>query len=282
MVSIVLIVGTIVIFRQLSFIKARNPGFEKADLLYTSMTGDILKNQHALHDALRQNPLTSNFTTISDLPTNLGNWTVAADWEGKDPRAQPTIQALYVDDNFTRVFKTTVLAGRGFSPAFPTDSNNYMINEKMVGLMGLTPAAAIGKKLSFRQNDGVIVGVVKDFNFKPAQQAIEPLVMPLNRADGFVLVRTEAGKTTATIDAFKQISQRLNPAFPFQFDFLDQQLAKLYRSEQKIGNICNLFALLGIFISCLGLYGLSAFMAEQRTKEIGVRKVLGASIASLI
>jgi ABC-type antimicrobial peptide transport system permease subunit len=128
----------------------------------------------------------------------------------------------------------------------------------------------------------VIVGVVKDFNFKPAQQAIEPLVMPFNRADGFVLVRTQAGETTATIDALKQISQRLNPAFPFQFNFLDQQLAKLYQSEQKIGNIFNLFALLGIFISCLGLYGLSAFMAEQRTKEIGVRKVLGASIASLI
>jgi len=282
MVSIILIVGTIVIYRQLSFIKERDPGFEKANLLYMPMTGDILKNQRALKNALRQNPLTSNFTTTSDLPTDLEDWTVSADWEGKDPRAQPTISAMYVDNNFTSVFRTTMVAGRSFTPAFKSDSNNYVVNEKMLGLMRLTPAAAIGKTLTFRGNKGVIIGVVKDFNFKPAQQAIQPLVLPFNRSDGIVIVRTQPGKTTATIDALKQISQQLNPAYPFQFDFLDQEMAKMYRSEQKIGNIFNLFALLGIFISCLGLYGLCAFMAEQRTKEIGVRKVLGASVGSLI
>jgi ABC-type antimicrobial peptide transport system permease subunit len=106
--------------------------------------------------------------------------------------------------------------------------------------------------------------------------------MPFNRSDGIVVVRTQPGSTTATIDALKQINGQLNPAYPFQFDFLDQDLGKLYRGEQKMGNIFNLFAILGIFISCLGLYGLSAFIAEQRKKEIGVRKVLGASVLNLV
>jgi ABC-type antimicrobial peptide transport system permease subunit len=157
-----------------------------------------------------------------------------------------------------------------------------MVNEKMLSLMGTTPAAAIGKTLTFRGNKGTIIGVIKDFNFKPVQQPIEPLVMPFNRENGIVLVRTQPGNTTATINALKQISEQLNPAYPFQFDFLDQDLTKLYRGEQKMGNIFNLFAILGIFISCLGLYGLSAFIAEQRRKEIGVRKVLGASVFNLV
>jgi putative ABC transport system permease protein len=282
MVSIVLIVGTIVIYNQLSFIKNRNPGFEKANVLYMQMTGDLLKKQQALKDALKQNRFTNDFAVVSDLPADLGNWTVSADWAGKDPRSHVVINALYVNEDFVHLFRMQVLAGRSFAASFKADSNNYMVNEKMLSLMGTTPAAAIGKTLTFRGNKGTIIGVVKDFNFKPVQQAIEPLVMPFNRSDGIVLVRTQPGNTTATIDALKQISGQLNPAYPFQFDFLDQELARLYRGEQKMGNIFNLFAILGIFISCLGLYGLSAFIAEQRKKEIGVRKVLGASVLNLV
>jgi ABC-type antimicrobial peptide transport system permease subunit len=106
--------------------------------------------------------------------------------------------------------------------------------------------------------------------------------MHYNKKGGFVVVRTLPGKTTATIQALSKIHQQLNPAYPFKFDFIDQDLSKLYKGEQQMGNIFNLFAILGIFISCLGLYGLSAFMAEQRTKEIGVRKVLGASVPELV
>ena len=282
MVSIVLIVGTIVIYDQLSFIKNRNPGFEKANLLYMPMTGDLLNKQQALQDALKQNRFTNDFAVVSDLPTELGNWTVNEDWAGKDPRSHPVVNALYVNEDFVHVCRMQVVAGRSFAASFKADSNNYMVNEKMLSLMGTTPAAAIGKTLSFRDKKGIIIGVVKDFNFKPVQQPIEPLVMPFNRSNGIVLVRTQPGNTTATIDALKQISGQLNPAYPFQFDFLDQEMAKLYRGEQKMGNIFNLFAILGIFISCLGLYGLSAFIAEQRKKEIGVRKVLGASVLNLV
>jgi putative ABC transport system permease protein len=173
------------------------------------------------------------------------------------------------------------LAGRSFSREF-SDSASYMINEKMAKTMGLHVGTAVGKSLKLWDNKGTIIGVVKDFNFKPIQQAIEPLVIRFDKQGSFVVVRTIPGKTEATIQALAKVGQELNPAYPFKFDFLDQDLSNLYKGEQQMGNIFNLFAILGIFISCLGLYGLSAFMAEQRTKEIGVRKVLGASVLNVV
>ncbi|MBB6109572.1 MacB-like core domain-containing protein [Mucilaginibacter lappiensis] len=282
MVSIVLLVGTVVIYNQLKFIRDRNPGFDKANLLYVPMTGDIWKKQQAFKNELKQNPLTSDFAVITDLPTNLGGWTVSVDWDGKDPRSQLSFPVMGVDEDFTHTFRMKLAAGRSFSRAFKADSNNYMVNEKMLSVMGLNASTAIGKSLTLWGNKGTIIGVVKDFNFKPVQQAIEPLVMPFNKIGGYVMIRTLPGKTNATVQALSSISQELNPAYPFKFDFLDQDLSNLYKGEQQMGNIFNLFAALGIFISCLGLYGLSAFMAEQRTKEIGVRKVLGASVFNLV
>lgn len=282
MVSIVLLAGTVVIYNQLKFIKERNPGFEQSNLLYVHMTGDLWNKQAALKNALAENPVTSDFSVVTDLPTNLGGWTVSIEWDGKDPQSKVSIPVMAVDEDFTRTFRMKVLEGRSFSRAFKTDSGNYLINEKMAGLMGLNAKTAVGKTLTAWGNKGTIVGVVQDFNFKPVQQSIEPLVMPFNKIGGFVMVRTLPGKTDATIKALGKICQQLNPAYPFKFDFLAQDLSTLYKGEQQMGNIFNLFAVLGIFISCLGLYGLSAFMAEQRTKEIGVRKVLGASVFNLV
>ena len=280
-VSIVLLVGTVVIYNQLKFIRDRNPGFDKANLVYIPITGDIWNKQQVLKDELRQNPLTNDFAITSDLPTNLSNAT-GADWSGKDPRLQIAIPRMAVNEGFTHTFRMKLLTGRSFSASLMADSNNYMVNEKMLSVMGLNATTAIGKTLTLQGVNGKIIGVVKNFNFKPIQQTIEPLVMSFNKAGGFVVIRTLPGKTSATIQALSKISQQLNPAYPFKFDFVDQDLSNLYKGEQQMGNIFNLFAILGIFISSLGLYGLSAFMAEQRTKEIGVRKVLGASVLNLV
>ncbi|HEY5369596.1 MAG TPA: FtsX-like permease family protein, partial [Hanamia sp.] len=282
MVSIVLLVGTVVIYNQLKFIKDRNPGFEKANLLYMPITGDLWSKRQALKNELAQNSLTSDFTVISNLPTNLEDWTLDVHWDGKDPRSQVFIPTMSVNENFVDVFGMKLMTGRSFSEKFMADSNNYMVNEKMLSIMGLTAGTAVGKTLTFRGNKGTIIGVVKDFNFKPVQQTIQPLVLSFNKNGGFIVVRTKPGNTSTIIKALEKISQELNPAYPFKFDFIDQDLANLYKGEQQMGNIFNLFAILGIFISSLGLYGLSAFMAEQRTKEIGVRKVLGASVLSLV
>lgn len=283
-VSIVLLIGTVVIYNQLNFIKSRNPGFEKANLLYISMTGDLRNRQETLKAELTQNQLTKDFAVTAQLPTNLGDWTTNVGWTGKNPQSQMSFPILLVNEDFIRTFRAKLIAGRSFSRAFKTDSGNYMINETMARTMGFTAITAVGKPMILWGNKGTIVGVVKDFNYKPVQQVIEPLVMPLKKGDGggYVVVRTAPGKTGETIAALAQISKELNPAYPFKFDFLDQELSRLYKGEQQMGNIFNLFAILGVFISCLGLYGLSAFMAEQRTKEIGVRKVLGASVTNVI
>jgi len=281
-VSIVLMVGTAVIYNQLRFINERNPGFEKANLLYLEMKGDLWGKGQALKDELKRNPITSDFTIISNLPTNLTSGETDIKWDGKDKRSQTIIPSLDVSEDFIRIFKMKMLNGRGFSGQYAADSNNYVVNEKMLSIMGLKASNAIGKALVFGDIKGNIIGVVKDFNFKPVQQAIEPLILRFNKHGGFIVVRTLPGKTKETIKALEKISLQLNPAYPFKFDFIDQDLANLYKGEQQMGNIFNLFAILGIFISSLGLYGLSAFMAEQRTKEIGVRKVLGASVLNLI
>lgn len=280
--SIILLVGTLVIYNQLKFIKSRNPGFEKANLLYLPTTGELWNRQQALKNELKQNPLTSDFAITSDLPTNLQSGNGSAEWEGKDINLHMVYSLMDVNEGFIDVFKLKLVSGRSFSRSFPADSNNFIVNEKMLGIMGLNAATAVGKAFSFTGRKGTIIGVVKDFNFKPVQQAIEPLILRYNKDGGFVVVRTLPGKTEATIQALSKISQQLNPAYPFKFDFLDQDMANLYKGEQQMGNIFNLFAALGIFISCLGLYGLSAFLAEQRTKEIGVRKVLGASVLSIV
>jgi putative ABC transport system permease protein len=281
-VSIVLLVGTVVVFNQLKFVRSRNMGFEKENLLYLPMTGDMRGKLQALRVGLRQSSLTSNYTIVSELPVNLISGTVNVQWEGKDPHSQVVIPSMDVSDGFIDVFKMKILNGRGFSVDYTADSNNYVINEKAAGIMGMTAGNAVGKMLSFTGVKGMIIGVVKDFNFKPVQQSIEPLVLRLNKYGGTVVVRARSGRTEATIAALEKLSRQLNPAYPFSYGFLDQDLANLYRGEQQMGSIFNLFAALAIFISCLGLYGLSAFMAQQRSPEIGVRKVLGASVFNVV
>jgi ABC-type antimicrobial peptide transport system permease subunit len=281
-VSIVLLVGTVVIYSQLQYIKNRNLGFEKENLLYMNMKGNMYNKKQALYAELAQNPLTSHFTVTSGMPTNLISGTVNVVWPGKDPKSQVVFPAMAVSESFFDIFHMKLLGGRAFSAAFKADSTNYILNETAVRTMGMTPASAVGQQISFQDIKGTIVGIVGDFNFKPIQRTIEPLVMMLNRYGGVVVVRTSPYTTEATIKALGKISQELDPAYPFAYNFLDQDLANQYKGEQQMGNIFNLFAVLAVFISCLGLYGLSAYMAEQRTKEIGVRKVLGASLFNIV
>ncbi|HEY4935845.1 MAG TPA: ABC transporter permease [Puia sp.] len=281
-VSIVLLVGTAVVYRQLHFIKNMNLGFEKRNLVYVPFSGELWNKVDAIRSELKQDPLTNDYSIISDLPTELVTGTIDIVWEGKDPKSQIVFPSIDVDENFTNVFQMKILNGRSFSTAFRGDSSNYVLNEKAVRTMGMTLKNAVGKPLSFGGVKGIIIGVVKDFNFKPIQQSIEPLILRQNKYGGYIFVRIRPGNTEATVKALEKICQQLNPAYPFEYSFLDEDLANLYKGEQRIGSLFNVFAILAIFISCLGLYGLSAFIAEQRTKEIGVRKALGASVFNIV
>ncbi len=283
-VSIVLIVGTIVVYNQLEYIKKRNVGFEKSNLVYVPIKGDLASKPDAYRNELSRLSLTADFTIIDDVPTNLTTGIMDVQWEGRDPESSIVIPTLDIDENFVDVFQVEMAAGRAFSREFSGDSSNFIINEKLASIMGLDAETAVGKPLTIWGQQGMIIGVTKDFNFKPIQQAVEPIIMEFNRWpwDGKAVVRTKPGATEATIKALENIHAKLDPTYPFSYHFLDQDLENLYRGEQRLGSLFNLFAGLAIFISCLGLYGLSAFIAEQRVKEIGIRKVLGASVGSVV
>ena len=283
-VSIVLLSGTAVVYRQLNYIRNRDIGYDKSNLLYMHMTGELGNKQRALKAELKTNPLTANFTTISDQISNMGSSTSGLEWEGSTPADKDIwFSKAWVTDDFFDVCQMKMASGRPLSTTEFTDSGNYVINEKAAKIMGMTPANAIGKSLTFQGDKGIIVGVVKDFNYKSAQTPIEPMILAFNKWNGgTVLVRTQPGKTEATIQALEKISKQLNPAFPFSYGFVDQDINNLYKDERQMGSLFNVFAMIAIFISCMGLYGLSAFMAEQRTKEIGVRKVLGASVFNVV
>lgn len=281
-VSIILLVGTIVVYQQLRFIKNMNLGFDKSNLIYMPMMGDLYYRENAVKTELQKNPLTQDFTiTDGDLPTDLLNASDAVSWEGKDPNKSTMFGHIAVDDAFFDVFGMKIIYGRAFFKDSKADSNNYIINEKAAEVMGMTAQNAVGKTITQWGIKGQVVGVVKDFNFKPVQQSIDPLIIRYNQGAGMLVVRTRPGATEAAIKALEKINTALNPSTPFSYGFVDQDLNNLYKGEQQMGRLFNIFTVLALFISCLGLYGLSAFLAEQRTKEIGVRKVLGASVFNI-
>jgi hypothetical protein len=281
-VSIVLFVGTAIVYSQLRFISNKSLGYSKENLIYFDMRGQMWDRPYELMARLEQERLTQLFCRISHLPTNLVSGTIDLDWEGKDKNRQVVFAHMAIDDRFIDVFQMKLAAGRNFSKEFPADSSNYILNEEAVRIIGKTPETAIGQWFRNSDKRGTIVGVVKDFNFKPLQKKIEPMVLRLVGWGGTVVVRAEKGNTEATIQALEKISKDLNPAYPFSYGFVDQDLSNLYQNEKQLGNLFNVFAILAIFISCLGLYGLSAFVAEQRTKEIGIRKALGASPSNIV
>ncbi|MBO9660099.1 MAG: ABC transporter permease, partial [Chitinophagaceae bacterium] len=280
-VSIVLLAGTVVVFKQLRFIKNMNLGFERSNLLYMPIAGDLKNKQDVLQAELKNNPVTANFTTTNGIPANHTSGTVNVHWQGKDPADQTIFPNMNVNEDFFKVFQMKMASGRAFSSKFQGDSSNYVINEVAALAMGMTPENAVGKPLEMWGTKGMIVGVVKNFNFKTLQHKIDPMILRFQPGE-LVIVRTLPGQSEATIKAMESINTKLNPSYPFSYGFIDQEIDKEYKGEQQMGSLFNVFAILAIFISCMGLYGLSAFMAEQRTKEIGVRKVLGASVSNLV
>lgn len=281
-VSISLIVGTAIVYRQLKYIKHLNLGFDKENLLYVPMTGDMWSKYDALRTMLETNRLTSQYTFISNLPTGPSGATISVKWDGKNPETQPLFYHLAVDENFQDVFKTTFVAGHGYGENAKADSVNIIVNEAALKTMGMTPESAIGTRINVWNRDLTIIGVVKDFNFKPVLEPIEPMFLDRNTWGGYAIVRTLPGETESTIKALERICKDINPSYPFDYSFLDQDIANMYKAEQRLGSLFNIFAALAIVISCLGLYGLSAYLAERRTRELGIRKVLGASGFQLV
>jgi putative ABC transport system permease protein len=175
-----------------------------------------------------------------------------------------------------------IVKGRDFSTDFTTDvSNAYIVNETAVNAMGMKNP--VGKKLAFWGRKGTIIGVVKDFHYKSLHKEIEPLVLRIApRLDLYIFVKTKSENISKTLNYIQRTYGKFNPGYPFEFTFLDDEIDKLYNDDRRTLKIFNYFTFIAIFISCLGLFGLAAFMAQLRTKEVGVRRVLGAPIPNIV
>ncbi|MGK2864664.1 MAG: ABC transporter permease [Chitinophagaceae bacterium] len=279
--SIVLIIGTIVVSRQIDYVQTTNLGYDRENLLYIPLEGDITKQYTVFKQEALKMPGIKFITRITQTPTEISNGTGGVDWDGKEPNTTPQFTQASIGYDFTKTMNLPLAEGRDLSRNFATDSVGYILNETALLKTGIKDP--IGKRLTFWGRKGTIVGIVKDFHFASLHDPIKPLVLRFgeNEEYGNVLVRTEPGKTKMALQNLEQLCKKLNPKFPFTYYFSDEQYQKLYRSEQVVSKLSNWFAFLAILISCLGLLGLAMFTAEQRTKEIGIRKVLGASMTSL-
>ena len=195
-------------------------------------------------------------------------------WEGKKDGDNVLFHLLYADEAYAGTFQLEMKEGRFFSTEFSTDSTAAVINEQAARVMGFKDP--IGKILSEHASKFRIIGVVKDFHFKSLHTKIEPLIMFMNKDGNNCFIRMKPDHSTSTVDYIRKTFKSLNLAYPLEFKFFEDEYDNLYRTEQRIGKIFGYFSLLAIIISCLGLIGLSLFMTERRTKEIGIRKVNGA------
>ncbi|MCK8492700.1 ABC transporter permease [Spirosoma sp. RP8] len=280
--SILFIVGTIVVYRQMHYVQTKNLGYNRENLIYVPIEGDLIQKYDLFKDELAKQAGIVSISRMRESPTEIGHHVDDVSWPGKDPNLRTAFANTAVGYDFVKTLKLKLRDGRDFSPEFGTDSISYIINETAAAKIGAKNP--VGQSLDWGRRTGKVIGVLADFHFNSMRQSIEPLIIRLdkNAEWGTILVRTEAGKTKEALANLEKICKALNPKTPFTYQFSDQEYAKLYRSEQVVSQLANYFAVLAIFISCLGLFGLATFTAEQRTKEIGVRKVLGASVASVV
>lgn len=295
--TIVLIISTTTVYRQMSFIKNRSLGFDKNHLIYAQLRSEgnlweqydaqkIMSKYKTLKNELSQNPNVLEVSSASCLPFGrMGQEFGQLDWEGKDSEYQVTMNHMAVDPHFLETFQLEMTKGRFLSDEFPSDSQNFILNEAAVKATGLK--SPVGKRFRLLAKTGRIIGVIKDFHFAPLQYEIEPLVLHLMpyqywMYQNYVFIRLRSDNVPQTMASLKKIWDRAIPEYPFEFHFLDETIDARYRSEQRLEVILRIFTFLAISISCFGLFGLISFTAEQRTKEIGIRKVLGASAGSVV
>ncbi|HSZ31882.1 MAG TPA: FtsX-like permease family protein, partial [Puia sp.] len=282
-ISVILMISTAVVYNQIHYLHNRDIGFNRENLLYVTIpeSGDQKNNFDALRISLSQSSQIGDYTITGDLPTNLET-EAPFTWRGMKDGNLVIAQWLNVDENFIRTFGMKMLAGRFYSGEFNGSDSEYVVNETAVKMMQMDPVEAVGKIISFRGHEGMIIGVVKDFNIRPAHQPIEPLIIRYRSSGNFLVIRTEAGNIKKTLASLQNSFQEIYGNNPFSYGFVDQDLDQLYRAESKMGKLFNIFSVLSIMISCLGLFGLAAFATQRRAREIGVRKVLGAGETGIV
>jgi putative ABC transport system permease protein len=290
-ISIVLIITTIIVFQQLRYMQETSLGYDKEHLITIPYYNSINNQYETFRNDLMQNPDIKNVARSSRIPTgrlldDMGASTMVGD--SMTP-ITATIKYVATDYDFIPTYGVHVVAGRNFSRAYSTDTSNFILNEAAIKAIGWkSPQEAVGKDFKYSRITGHVIGVIADFHFESLRQEIVPIILinpattPTQSFFNNLSIKVSGNNMPAALASIEKTWRKYLPEIPYQYTFLDEKFAQLYESEQRQGTIFTIFACIAIFIACLGLFGLSAFEITQRIKEIGVRKVLGANVSSIV
>ncbi|MFH1195970.1 MAG: ABC transporter permease, partial [bacterium] len=288
-ISIGLIICTIVVSDQVYYMKNKDVGFDKDHILYIPLTGGVKEKFDLVKHSLSSNPNIEGTTASLYLPTARGRSRSTIEWAGKDPDQRVSAEMPEIDYNYFGLLELEIVKGRDFSKEFSSDPDEaFIINEKMAKQMNTT--SPIGEEISVSDRKGKVIGVVKDANFLSLRSNIEPQVFSLlteitATVRGVILIKlreTSGKELSQTVSFIEDIWNEFNPDEPFEFHFWSESMEEIYNSEQTISKLFSYFSILAIFISCLSLFGLVSLIVEQRRKEIGIRKSIGASVSSIV
>ena len=287
-ISVILIAGTIVIYQQMKFIQEVNPGYNRSQVLVTHVPANVDYNKRSQiarevkGDLIKQKSI-ENISMANQSIVNIGSFsTGSADWVGHDTSFNPKIAQLSTDADFIKTMQLEMKEGRWFESGNEADKKNVVLNEEAIKELRINKPY-IGQRFTFKGNTGQIIGVVKDFKYASIHNKTGPLVAFENENwYNTFMIRIAPKNATAAIAALQNTWKKILPGSPLEFSFLDDSFNELYKEDQKSSVLILMFAMIAVAISCLGLFGLSAFTAEQRSKEIGIRKVLGASVSGIV
>ena len=284
-VSIALIICMAIVRDQYAYMRNKELGFEKDHMVYIRINEALRQGYDAYRAEVLQHPDVLGVTVASCLPLNVYHYHFI-DWEGKNTDERTGLRFAVVDPDYIDTFGIDLVQGRKFSRDLASDVSNFVINRKAAEFMGL--ASPIGKRVSFQQGliKGQIIGVMDDFHIRPLSEEKGPLLLTVHPENydyflKFVFFRIKPEHAAGTMAYLKQVTEKHAPDYPFEYRFLDDTIDGLYRFVDRMGNVLSCFTLMAVFISCLGLFGLASFTAERRTREIGIRKALGASAPSI-
>ncbi|MFA6127209.1 MAG: ABC transporter permease [Bacteroidales bacterium] len=288
-ISIFLISSTLLIFRQIHYMQSRDLGYNQKDILYVRLFGDLNNHYSALKEAFKMNTDILVISAGTHLPINIGSNSGRITWDGKDPDLNPLVSISRVDYNYSSLIQVPIKAGRGFSEEFPADIFNsenstggMLINESLAKIIGKDDV--IGMKISFTGVTGPVVGVIRDFHFLSMRTEIPPLVLflyPENRMR-YMMIRLNHGERGPMIEKLRSTWNSVLPGYPFDYSFIEDDYDLLYQNEMRSGKLMAYFTIIAIIIACLGLIGLSSYMAEKRTREIAIRKTFGSTNMSIV
>jgi len=278
-VSVMLIIGTIIVYQQIQYAKDRPIGYIRNGLVNLSMENEIRQHFDAFRNELKNMGAIEEMAASNSPLTQVWNTNGGFDWEGKDPNLAVDFPNNTVSYDFGKTVQWRIVKGRDFSRNFATDSMAFIINESAVKFLGF--ADPVGKMLKWNDKPYTIIGVINDIMQESPFYPVRPTLYHIRDYDNMynLILKLNPGQNAASsIKSIEQVWKKYVPAVPFEYKFVDETFGDKFAEEERIGKLSSYFAILAIFISCLGLFGMASFVAEQRTKEIGIRKVLGASV----